>query len=72
MVGSPDPTNLVGAMAFLGSEGGATMGWVHFLAIDLLAGLWISRIADQHGIHRNRRFQATAVQGMSSPTAFAE
>jgi hypothetical protein len=52
MAGSPDPTNLAGAMAFLGSEGGATMGWIHFLAIDLLAGLWISRISDQHGIHR--------------------
>jgi Domain of unknown function (DUF4281) len=52
MVGSPDPTNLAGAMAFLGSEGGATMGWIHFLALDLLAGLWMARISDQNSIHR--------------------
>ncbi len=28
-------------MVLLGSEGGATVGWIHYLAFDLLVGRWI-------------------------------
>ncbi len=32
---------LVGVAGLLGSEVGATIGWVHFLAFDLFVGRWI-------------------------------
>lgn len=32
---------LVGIAGLLGSEAGATIGWVHFLAFDLFVGRWI-------------------------------
>jgi len=32
---------LSGMAALLGSEIGATIGWVHFLAFDLFVGRWI-------------------------------
>ena len=33
--------NLAAIAALLGSEAGATIGWVHFLAFDLFVGRWI-------------------------------
>ena len=32
--------DLAGIAAFLGTEAGATIGWVHFLAFDLFVGRW--------------------------------
>jgi hypothetical protein len=45
-------TQLSGIMALFASKGGATIGWIHFLAFDLLAGLWVARNADRHGYAR--------------------
>jgi cytochrome bd-type quinol oxidase subunit 2 len=39
-------------MALFGSPGGATIGWIHYLAFDLFVGTWIARNADQHNIAR--------------------
>jgi hypothetical protein len=50
--GSMDFTQLSGIMALFASKGGATIGWIHYLAFDLLAGLWVGRNADRHGIAR--------------------
>jgi hypothetical protein len=50
--GSPDFTTLTGVMALFDSKGGATIGWIHYLAFDLFVGLWIARNADRHGISR--------------------
>jgi Domain of unknown function (DUF4281) len=47
-----DMTKLSGIMALFDSKGGATIGWIHYLAFDLLTGLWIGRNADRHGINR--------------------
>jgi hypothetical protein len=47
-----DFTQLSGIMALFASKGGATIGWIHYLAFDLLTGLWIARNADRHGIAR--------------------
>jgi hypothetical protein len=47
-----DLTTLSGVMAFFDSKGGATVGWIHYLALDLLTGLWIARNADRHGYYR--------------------
>ena len=39
-------------MALFDSPGGATIGWIHYLAFDLFVGTWISRNADAHKISR--------------------
>jgi Domain of unknown function (DUF4281) len=49
---SPDFTTLSGVMALFDSPGGATIGWIHYLAFDLFVGIWIARNADRRGIHR--------------------
>jgi hypothetical protein len=47
-----DLTSLAGVMALFDSPGGATIGWIHYLAFDLFVGTWISRNADAHKISR--------------------
>jgi hypothetical protein len=47
-----DFTSLSGVMALFDSPGGATIGWVHYLAFDLFVGIWIARNADAHKISR--------------------
>ena len=34
------------------SEGAIVLGWTHYLALDLFAGLWIARDADAKGFSR--------------------
>lgn len=50
--GSMDFTQLSGVMALFDSKGGATIGWIHYLAFDLFVGLWVARNADQYGYAR--------------------
>ena len=47
-----DFTTLAGVMALFDSPGGATIGWIHYLAFDLFVGIWIARNADAHQISR--------------------
>jgi hypothetical protein len=47
-----DFTTLSGVMTLLASKGGATIGWIHYLAFDLFVGLWVARNADRHGFAR--------------------
>ncbi len=49
---STDMTKLEGVMGIFASRGGATVGWIHYLAFDLLTGLWVARNAARHGMHR--------------------
>lgn len=35
-----------GVRAIFASDGGVTIGWIHYLAFDLFVGLWIARDAD--------------------------
>ncbi len=53
-IGRPpaDFTTLAGVMALFDSPGGATIGWIHYLAFDLFVGIWIARNADAHKISR--------------------
>ena len=53
-IGRPaaDLTSLAGVMALFDSPGGATIGWIHYLAFDLFVGTWISRNADRHKVSR--------------------
>jgi hypothetical protein len=50
--GTMDMTKLSGVMALFDSKGGATIGWIHYLAFDLFVGLWVARNADRHGYAR--------------------
>ena len=51
-----DFTTLKGVMKLFDSPGGATMGWIHYLAFDLFTGMWIARDADQKGFSRIVQF----------------
>ena len=50
--GSGDFSSLSGVQALLSSDGGATIGWIHYLAFDLFVGLWVARNADRYGFNR--------------------
>ena len=50
--GEADFTTIEGVRAIFASDGGATVGWTHYLAFDLFAGLWIARDADAKGFSR--------------------
>jgi hypothetical protein len=49
---SADFTTLAGIMAIFDTPGGATIGWIHYLAFDLFVGIWAARNADRRGINR--------------------
>ncbi len=49
---APDFTTLAGVQQLLSSSGGATVGWIHYLAFDLFVGLWVARNADKCGFAR--------------------
>mgnify|MGYP003625981416 CR=1 FL=1 len=50
--GTADFSTLKGVQQLLSSPGGATVGWIHFLAFDLFVGLWVARNADKYGFAR--------------------
>lgn len=50
--GELDFTSLAGVQAALSTDGGATIGWIHYLAFDLFVGIWIARNADKYGFAR--------------------
>jgi hypothetical protein len=64
---SPDFTTLAGVMALFDSPGGATIGWIHYLAFDLFVGIWIARNADRRGIHRLVQFPVLFLTLMVGP-----
>jgi hypothetical protein len=50
--GGMDFSTIAGIRAIFATDGGVTIGWTHYLAFDLFAGLWIARDADAKGISR--------------------
>lgn len=44
--------SIAGVRAIFATDGGVTIGWVHYLAFDLFVGLWIARDADDKGFNR--------------------
>ena len=54
--GTPEPNlldySIAGLRPLFLSDGGIVIGWTHYLAFDLFAGLWIARDADAKGIGR--------------------
>lgn len=49
---SQDFSSLAGVMSLFDSKGGATIGWIHYLAFDMFVGIWAARNADRRGIAR--------------------
>ena len=45
-------SSLAGVMKLFDTPGGASLGWVHYLAFDLFTGMWIARDADGKGFGR--------------------
>ena len=43
--------SLDGVMELFTNKTAVTAGWVHYLAIDLLTGIWIKKNAQKYGIH---------------------
>lgn len=51
-MGGTDFTTIAGVRAIFATDAGVAIGWVHYLAFDLFAGLWIARDADAKGFSR--------------------
>lgn len=47
-----DFTTIEGVRSIFESDGGTTIGWLHYLAFDLFVGIWIARDADDKGFAR--------------------
>ena len=47
-----DFTSIEGVRRIFASDAGVTVGWIHYLALDLFAGMWIARDADAKGFAR--------------------
>lgn len=47
-----DFTSIEGVRSIFASDAGVTVGWIHYLALDLFAGMWIARDADAKGFAR--------------------
>ena len=45
-------SSIEGVRGIFASDGGTTIGWIHYLAFDMFAGLWIARDADAKGFSR--------------------
>ncbi|WP_411341318.1 ABA4-like family protein [Sphingopyxis sp. J-6] len=65
--GGADFTTLAGVMKLFDTPGGATLGWVHYLAFDLFTGMWIARDADQKGFSRIVQFPFLFLTLMAGP-----
>lgn len=50
--GGADFTTIEGVQAIFATRAGVTIGWTHYLAFDLFAGLWIARDGDAKSISR--------------------
>lgn len=60
-------TTLAGVMKLFDAPGGATLGWVHYLAFDLFTGMWIARDADAKGFSRIVQFPFLFLTLMAGP-----
>ena len=54
-------------MALFDSPGGATIGWIHYLAFDLFVGIWIARNADAQQISRWLQIPILFITLMAGP-----
>ena len=50
--GSVSLLSITGIRTFFATDAGLMVGWMHYLAIDLYAGIWMARDADSKGVSR--------------------
>ncbi|MDA0820235.1 MAG: ABA4-like family protein [Proteobacteria bacterium] len=50
--GSANFSSIEGVRAVFASDGGITVGWIHYLAFDLFVGIWIARDGDAKDFSR--------------------
>lgn len=63
----PDFTTIAGIRAIFATDGGVVTGWTHYLALDLLTGLWIAEDADRRGIGRVAQAPILALTFLAGP-----
>ena len=62
--------SLAEVMALFDQPGVATAGWVHYLAFDLLVGLWIARTARGRGLPHLLVLPCLALTFLFGPAGF--
>ncbi len=60
-------TTIEGVRGIFMSDGGVVVGWIHYLALDLFAGLWIAKDADQKGFSRLLQAPVLLLTFMAGP-----
>ncbi|UAB79444.1 DUF4281 domain-containing protein [Erythrobacter sp. SCSIO 43205] len=60
-------TSIEGVRDIFASDGGVTIGWVHYLAFDLFVGLWIARDADAKFVSRFIQAPVLALTFIAGP-----
>ncbi len=63
----PDFSTIAGIRSIFATDGGVVIGWIHYLAFDLVAGLWIARDADGRGIGRFIQAPVLALTFVAGP-----
>ena len=64
-------TSIEGVRGIFMSDGGTTVGWIHYLALDLFAGLWIARDADAKDFSRLVQAPVLLLTFMAGPAGVA-
>lgn len=69
--GAPEPDlrdySVAGLRNLFRSDGAIVLGWTHYLAFDLFAGLWIARDADRKGVGRLAQLPILFLTFMAGP-----
>ena len=68
--GSIDFSSLAGVRALLGSDSGATIGWFHYLAFDMIIGTWVARDGLARGLWPIALVPILALVFMFGPVGF--
>jgi hypothetical protein len=59
--------SIAGVRALFASDAGIVIGWIHYLALDLFAGIWIARDADQKKFSRIVQAPVLALTFVAGP-----
>ncbi len=60
-------TSITGVRNIFLSDGGATIGWIHYLSLDLFTGLWIARDADAKQFRRQWQAPVLVLTFLAGP-----
>jgi hypothetical protein len=68
--GKMDFSSLAGVQALLGADAGATIGWYHYLAFDMVIGTWVARDGLARGMWPIALVPVLALVFMFGPVGF--